>query len=290
MMINTERNGNGMAVGGTAAPAHDKQLLGSKKTALRDVQNENVGSILKQSESLLPGGGKSCGDTVKVCGNKRLTPERPSSSQGLLFLGYNGTNENVMNARKRIELELGKGRFQNSVEKITEPLESKNVGQVKPDIAQKQKRDGNLHQGPVATPNNLTAIMAFTSSSPSVPTSFGKQSHNSPVAKVSPAPPRTVDSKSTNDLLRIETERYIRLQNFLKKCDEADHREYSQILMHLSPSELSKHAVVLEKRSMQLTYDEGKEMLRMKELNILIKPSLGNNLVQSTQLLQTNKR
>lgn len=227
MMINTERNGNGMAGGGTATPAHDKQLPGSKKTALRDVQNENVGSILKQSESLQPGGGKSCGDTVKVCGNKRLTPERPSSSQGLPFLAYGGTNENVMNARRRFELELGRGRFQNNVEKITDFSESKNVGQVRPDIAQKQKRDGNLHQGPVASPNNLTAIMAF-SSSPSVPTSIGKQSHSSPVAKVSPAPPRTVDSKSTHDLLRIETERFIRLQNFLKKCDEADHREYTQ--------------------------------------------------------------
>lgn len=213
-MINTERNGTGIAGGVTATPAHDKQLPGPKKTALRDVQNENVGSIVKQSESL----GKSCGDTVKVCGNKRLTPERPSSSQGLPYLAYNGANENVMNARRRFDLELGRGgKFQNNVEKkITEFSESKNVGQVRPDIAQKQTRDGSL-----------TAIMAFSGSSPSVPISLGKQSHSSPVAKVSPAPPRTVDSKSTNDLLRIETDRFIRLQNFLKKCDEANHREYS---------------------------------------------------------------
>lgn len=78
MMINPEYNANGMVGGGTAAPAHDKQLPGSvKKTALRDVQNKNVASIHKQQGNL---GGKSCGDTVKVCGNKRLTPERPSTS------------------------------------------------------------------------------------------------------------------------------------------------------------------------------------------------------------------
>lgn len=227
-MINTERNGNGMAGGGTATPAHDKQLPGSlKKTALRDVQNENVGSIHKQQESLLPGG-KSCGDTIKVCGNKRLTPERPLSSQGLPYLAYNGTNENVMNARRRFELELGRGRLQNNIEKISDYSESKNVGQLLQDLTQKQMRDSNLHHGSVATSNNLTAIMAFSSSGPSIPSSFGKHSHSTSVAKISPELPHTVDSKSTSDLLRTETERFIGLQKFLKQCDEANQREYTQ--------------------------------------------------------------
>ncbi|KAI3459957.1 hypothetical protein Pfo_016620 [Paulownia fortunei] len=289
-MINTERNGNAVGGGVTATPAHDKQLPGSlKKTALRDVQNENVGSIHKQQESLLPGG-RSSGDTIKVCGTKRLTPERPSSSQGLPSLAYNGTNENVMNARRRFELELGRGRLQNNVEKISDYSESKNIGQLRQEIAQKmtQMRDSNLHHVPVATSNNLTATMPFSSSVSSIPSSFGKHSSSTAAAKVSSEIPRTVDSKSISDQLR--TERFIRLQKFLKQCDEANQREYTQMLLHLSPSELSKHAVELEKRAIQLTIEEGNEMQRMKALNILGKSSPMNNLLQSTQLLQSNKR
>ncbi|XP_057776178.1 uncharacterized protein LOC130994975 [Salvia miltiorrhiza] len=287
VMINTERNANGMAGGGTPTPAHDKKLPGSvKKTALRDLQNENVGTIHKQQENILPGGGKSCGDTVKVCGNKRLTPERPSSSQGLPYSTYNGTNENVMNARRRFELELGMGRLHNNVEKkITSCSESKNaVSQLRQDVTQKPMKNGNLHP----TPNNLTAIMAFSSSGPSVPNSLGKHGNSTPVAKISQESTHTIDFKTTNDLLRTETERFIRLQKFLKQCDESNQRDYTQTLMHLPPSELSKHAVELEKRAIQLTIEEGNEMQRMKALNIFIKPSPGSTL--TGQLLQANKR
>ncbi|XP_047977020.1 uncharacterized protein LOC125219166 [Salvia hispanica] len=289
-MINSERNANVKAGSGIPTPAHDKQLPGSvKKTALRDLQNENVGSIHKQQD-LLPGGGKSCGDRVKVCGNKRLTPERPSSSQGLPYSAYSGTNENVMNARRRFELELGVGRLHNSVEKkIASYSEAKNAAaQLLQDVSQKPVKNGNLHQGPVVTPNNLKAIMAFSSSGPSVPNSLGKHRNSTPVAKVSQELPHTVDLKTTNDLLRIETERFIHLQKFLKQCDEAKQRDYTQTLMHLPPSELSKHAVELEKRAIQLTIEEGNEMQRMKALNIFIKPTPGDTL--TGQLLQGNKR
>ncbi|KAH6834911.1 hypothetical protein C2S53_003911 [Perilla frutescens var. hirtella] len=292
-MLNTERNANGMAGSGVPTLAHDKQLPGSvKKTALRDVQNENVGSIQKQQDNLLTGGGKSCGDTVKVCGNKRLTPERPSSSQGLPYSAYNGTNENVMNARRRFELELGMGRLQsqNNVEKKNSSYsEAKNVvGQSRQDITQKSMKDGIIHQGPVSTPNNLKAIMAFSTSGPSVPASLGKHSNSTPAAKASQELTHSIDFKSTTDLLRTETERFIRLQKFLKQCDEANQRDYTQMLIHLPPSELSKHAVELEKKAIQLTIEEGNEMQRMKALNIFIKPSPGSNL--SSQLLQASKR
>lgn len=291
-MINTEHNATGMVGGGTATPAHDRQLPGSvKKTALRDVQNENVGSIHKQQENLVTAGGKSCGDTVKVCGNKRLTPERPSSSQGLPYSSYNGTNENIINVRKRFEQELGSRRSQNNVEKkISSYSEAKNVvGQMRQDIIQKPMKDGSLHQGPVVAPNNLKAVMAFASSGPSVPNSLGKHNHSTPVAKVSQELPHAIDIKSTHHDLHVkETVRFVRLQNFLKQCDEANQRDYTQTLMHLSPSELSKHAVELEKRAIQLTIEEGNEMQRMKALNIFIKPSPGMNL--SSQLLQASKR
>lgn len=229
VMINTEHNGNGVVSGGMATPAHDKQHPGTlKKTALRDVQNENVGSIHKQQESLLPGGGRSSVDTIKVCGTKRLTPERPSSSQALSSLVYNDMNENIMNVRRRFDLELGRGRLQNNVEKISDFSESKNIGQSRQEIPPKmtQTRDSNPHHVPVATPSYPKATKPSPSGGPSIPSSYGKQSNSNAVAKASPEPPRTVDSRSTNDQLR--TERFIRLQKFLKQCDEANQREYTQ--------------------------------------------------------------
>ncbi|XP_076919537.1 uncharacterized protein LOC143580380 isoform X2 [Bidens hawaiensis] len=78
-------------------------------------------------------------------------------------------------------------------------------------------------------------------------------------------------------------DRFIRLQNFIKQCDSSDHRENIQLLVRLSPSELSKHAVELEKRAIQLTIEEGKEMQRMQALNILGKPSITRTPIPTSQ-------
>ncbi|XP_073158120.1 uncharacterized protein [Henckelia pumila] len=277
-MINTERNVSGVGINGTYSPAHDKQLPSTlKKTALRDVQNENAGSMPKQQDNLLTGVGKQNREAVKVSGNKRLTPERPSSSQGLPSLTYNGMNENVMNARRRFELELGRGKLQKNVEIYSDSSQLRNTVQPSQEVPQKpaQTKDNSMKHMPVATSNNMSPIAVFSSSVPSVP---NKQNNSTQAAKVSPEVPRTVE-KSTNDQLR--TERFIHLQKFLKQCDETNQREYMQTLMHLSPAELSKHAVDLEKRAIQLTMEEGNEMQRMKALNILGKPSPTNNLLSS---------
>ncbi|KAL7189810.1 hypothetical protein ACSBR1_039449 [Camellia fascicularis] len=77
----------------------------------------------------------------------------------------------------------------------------------------------------------------------------------------------STDSKATND--QQNTERFIHLQKVLKQCDESKQRDYIQMLLNLSPAELSRHAVELEKKAIQLTVEEGKQMQRMKALNIL---------------------
>ncbi|KAI3517039.1 hypothetical protein L1887_16245 [Cichorium endivia] len=79
------------------------------------------------------------------------------------------------------------------------------------------------------------------------------------------------------------TERFIRLQNFIKQCDGSNHRENIQLLLRLSPMELSRHAVELEKRAIQLTIEEGQEMQRMQALNILGNPSATRNSMPITQ-------
>ncbi|XP_075516741.1 uncharacterized protein LOC142551402 [Primulina tabacum] len=278
-MINMELNVSGVGIDGTFT-AHDKQLPSTlKKTALRDVQNENAGSMPKQQDNLLTGTGKPNRDAVKVSGNKRLTPECPSSSQGLPSLTYNGMNENVMNARRRFELELGRGRLQKNVEIYSDSSQLRNTVQQSQEVPQKpaQTKYNSPKHMPVATSNIMTPITAFSTSVPSVP---NKQNNSTQAAKVSPDLPCTIDIKRTNGQLR--TERFIHLQKFLKQCDDTDQREYMQMLMHLSPAELSKHAVELEKRAIQLTMEEGNEMQRMKALNILGKPSPTNNLLSST--------
>ncbi|KAL2529719.1 uncharacterized protein Fot_22320 [Forsythia ovata] len=266
-MINTESNGNGVSVGGTGSAPNDKQLPAAlKKTALRDVQNENMRSINKQHESSPFGGGRPSGNAIKVCGTKRLTPERPSSSSHL-YMACNGANENVMNARRRFEFELGRGRLQN-MEKYSDIPQLRNASQLPLEIPQKQAhmRENHIHLVPVVAPNHITPVMAFSSCAPSVPSSLGKQSNitKAPVSdflKVSPELPRKIDLKSSNEQLR--TDRFIQLQKLLEQCDETSQRDYIQKLLKLSPAELSKHAVELEKRAIQLALEEGKDNLNI---------------------------
>ncbi|CAN1802529.1 hypothetical protein LINPERHAP1_LOCUS23390 [Linum perenne] len=52
-------------------------------------------------------------------------------------------------------------------------------------------------------------------------------------------------------------ERYRQLQVSLKKLDGSDHEDYIQMLRSISSVELSRHAVELEKRSIQLSLEEG---------------------------------
>ncbi|KAI7740591.1 hypothetical protein M8C21_001532 [Ambrosia artemisiifolia] len=133
----------------------------------------------------------------------------------------------------------------------------KNVGHPKPgSLAQIQQEatqisGKNVHYGSLVGPNQMTSK------------------------------PYISRFKESND--EQWADRFIRLQNFIKQCDGSDHRENMQLLVRLSPSELSKHAVELEKRAIQLTIEEGKEMQRMQALNILGKPSLTRNPISITQ-------
>ncbi|XP_058195452.1 uncharacterized protein LOC131311865 isoform X1 [Rhododendron vialii] len=79
--------------------------------------------------------------------------------------------------------------------------------------------------------------------------------------------PHSIGSKGSEDKQR--TEWFFCLPNLLKQLDESDQRDYKERLLHLPPAELSRHAFELEKRAVQLTIEEGKEMQRVQDLNIL---------------------
>ncbi|KAI3730265.1 hypothetical protein L1987_61434 [Smallanthus sonchifolius] len=111
----------------------------------------------------------------------------------------------------------------------------------------------------------------------------GKNVHNGSFVAPNQMASKTYVSrfKESNEEQRVD--RFIRLQNFIKQCDGSDHRENIQLLLRLSPLVLSKHAVELEKRAIQLTIEEGKEMQRMQALNILGKPSITRNPIPITK-------
>ncbi|KAM5562759.1 hypothetical protein ABKV19_017787 [Rosa sericea] len=67
-------------------------------------------------------------------------------------------------------------------------------------------------------------------------------------------------------------ERFHQLQLLLRKLDQSDHEDYLKMLRSLSSVELSRHAVELEKRSIQLSLEEAKELKRVGVLNVLGKP------------------
>ncbi|CAH9116199.1 unnamed protein product [Cuscuta epithymum] len=64
-------------------------------------------------------------------------------------------------------------------------------------------------------------------------------------------------------------ERCCQLQNVLNSLDQSKQEDYIQMLRSLSSVELSKHAVELEKRSIQLAFEEGKEMRWVKVLDVM---------------------
>lgn len=131
---------------------------------------------------------------------------------------------------------------------------------------------------PLASPVN------FSPGKPPVPMFLGKASNGLPAAhsrqlRFTPESlvPQLVGSEKNHDEQR--TEGFLHLQNLLKQFDDSDQREYIQTLRHLSPSELSRHAVELEKISMQLSVEEAKEIQRMMALNILGKSSMTSNFL-----------
>ncbi|KAI5079710.1 hypothetical protein GOP47_0005189 [Adiantum capillus-veneris] len=71
-------------------------------------------------------------------------------------------------------------------------------------------------------------------------------------------------------------QRFRNLQAFLKQCDEADQTDRLQGLRSLSTAARSGYAVELETRAIHLSLEEGKELQRMRLLNVLGRSSENN--------------
>ncbi|GLJ37333.1 hypothetical protein SUGI_0757420 [Cryptomeria japonica] len=78
-----------------------------------------------------------------------------------------------------------------------------------------------------------------------------------------------VEETQTETLLPYQ-KRFMRLQAYLKQCDEPN-QKYLKSLRTLSAAARSGHAVELETRAIMLSLEEGKEIHRMKILNVFAK-------------------
>lgn len=290
-MINSKLNSNRLGDNGSGLPTYHKQPpLAIKKIPLRDVQNDNRSLLHRHTESE----GGSIADAIKTSGTKRLTPDCPQSPPCHQFFSSNGANDHLVYARRRFESELGKRRILDLPNKNADNLHSTQFCQNMQQIPQQQTqmKDRNAYCAPAFAPIPLASLVTFAFGEPSVPLSMGKPSNElldveSNYLKVTSEVPHSVHSKETDDQQRKE--RFLRLQKVLKQCDEFDQNDYIQMLRSFSPSELSRHAIELEKRAIQLTVEEGKEIQRMKELNILGKSVPKNNPSPITQQVPAKK-
>uniref|UniRef100_A0A0E0QUR3 Uncharacterized protein n=1 Tax=Oryza rufipogon TaxID=4529 RepID=A0A0E0QUR3_ORYRU len=78
-------------------------------------------------------------------------------------------------------------------------------------------------------------------------------------------------------------ERFIRLQAFLRNNEQSGQEEYIHMLRSLSSVGRSKLAIELENRAVKLLIEEGKELQKMKVLNVLNKLSPTDALPLPTQ-------
>ncbi|XP_050267888.1 uncharacterized protein LOC126712563 isoform X2 [Quercus robur] len=282
-MINSTLKNNGLGYCGTDLPLYRKQSpIGKKKTALRDVQNDSRSLIRNDPESCVLG--RNDANAVKVSGAKRLTPEFSSNPPYHQSWRSNRANKHLTHDVKNFDSELGRTRVQETFENKSGFPNSRKYFHNQPQLAQQRsdKQEKNTSCLSAFAPIPTASLIAFSPGRPSVPIFLEKSGNGLPAAESNHLRftseyevPHIADSKGSTDQKRKE--QLLHVQKLLKHCDKYDQRDYIQRICHLSPLELSRHAVELEKRSIQLSVEEVKEIERMKALNIFGKSSPTKN-------------
>ncbi|CAL1398232.1 unnamed protein product [Linum trigynum] len=257
----------------------DKQFpVAVKKAALRDVQNQNRAHNFISNSPLTKNSGQNMDTISKVSGTKRPSPESP--------IAHNQSpNGNVASAQ------LVYVRRKSEAETSKTSANSPNQKQVGHSGETNQLKSPTKEQPKVSRFSALTAPMPVGTT---ISTS-GKTSVSLPITQSStprfasvqstyhPFPASSVPLSGSGNGMRDMhwEERYCQLQVLLKKIDQSDQEDYIQMLQSLSSVELNRHAVELEKRSIQLSLEEAKEIQRVAFLNVL-----GRNLKAPTTIQQ----
>ncbi|XVF45687.1 hypothetical protein PTKIN_Ptkin02bG0227100 [Pterospermum kingtungense] len=234
----------------------DKQApVGAKKTPLRDLQNENRTVPNSTGSSPFSKDRELVTDPTKVSGTKRSSPECLVSPLRCQSPSNTAANGHLVYVRRKSEAELGKtSAFDSTSTSNCQQL--RQVGQVQEINQQKsQIKEPKVSCFPAFAP-----LPMASSAKPSVPLLPGNsamrlapsESTQHPVVFAAPF----MDSPKRNKEPQWE-ERYYQLQMLLKKLDQSNLEDYAQMFRSLSAVELSRHAIELEKRSIQLSLEEG---------------------------------
>ncbi|XP_015960619.1 uncharacterized protein LOC107484579 [Arachis duranensis] len=241
-------------------PNCDNQLdVAVRKTSLRDLQSDDkMKKLTFVSSSLLKD--KDVGpDSNNVFGSKRLLPHFSVNHLIQQSIGNNAANGHLLYARRKSEVELGKSiacenpSINDYCRYLSQLCCEQETAQIKPLI-----KVPKVSCFPTFAHFPMTSSMS-SSRKPSVPISLRKSplrlspvESNYMIASSGPASGNPKGLKSVH-----WEEQYQQLQMFLRKLDHSDQEEYILILRSLSFVELSRHAIELEKRSIQLSLEEG---------------------------------
>ncbi|KAK8625278.1 hypothetical protein V6N13_090153 [Hibiscus sabdariffa] len=255
-------------------PACDKYCsVGAKKTPLRDLQNQNRIVPNSTGSSPFSKDREPCVDPIKVCGTKRASPECALSPSQCQSPSNTTANRHLVYVRRKCEAELGKSSAFDCIG-TSNCQQMRQVTVTQPEEINQPKsliKDSKVSCFPEFAPLPMASLTS-SSAKPSLPLPLGKsatkltplESNQHPVAAACPL----FNSPKGIRNLRWE-EQYYQLQMLLKKLDQSDRENYTQMLRCFSAVELSRHAVELEKRSIQLSLKEAKELQRAVTLNVL---------------------
>lgn len=213
-------------------------------------------------------------DAIKVLGTKRPTPDCPLNPHHNLPVNVNSPNRHLVYVRRKFEAELGKNRTSDKEHTAAYP----DSGQFdhKGDVTHQQnlERDPTNADFSTSIPVSMAYMMPLSEAS-STPVSLLK--HNSCISPgVHPGDLSSKTSLGVNDLhWKV---RCTQLYTYLENCDRSNQEAYIKLVRSFTPVERSRHAVELEKRAMRLVLEEGREMHRVKVLNVLGKSTRENYL------------
>lgn len=219
-----------MLSSGSAMLAGDKQhSVSVKKVALRELPNEPRNIITKPTgTSPLPKDKRLTPDSVKVVGTKRPQPDDPSSPSSHQSPGTIGPNGHLVYVRRKLETEQGKMSTSVNMDSADSPGSRKSVsnGTKEQNVQQCQTQEPKAASLPVPVP---VASPVTSSGEPSLPHCPGK-----PVTGLAAPEPHDLMVTSTTPILADSQrlgnqdwkERFIRLQMFLKSCDQSSQEEY----------------------------------------------------------------
>lgn len=217
----------------TVSLEHDKQLavpLTTKKTALRDLQNDNERVVPKSvgSSALLTENGSSV-EAVKLCGTKRAPPESLSSSRHH-SPGGNAANGHLVYVRRKSETEPGKCSSDDSTSISADHSQSKvNSHQNEHVKEHLQKKESDILVPEALNYDKSSSECVSRAPAGPLPVSMPSNTFPSRVSnnlQVRSSQPSLDYQKRTK--VQHWEERYYRLQNLLKQLDNSSQEGYVQ--------------------------------------------------------------